>query len=279
MAAIDIAGLLKRMEADYNTAKTERQQQYKSGLADLAQVTGLYGQGYGAGMEHEAQAQLGQTMVGRGLSGTTRRGAGAGEISAHFEDLRRGKIAGALTNMAEYEKSFQDIYPDAGTISHLATGGYSGLLDKEQLAFQTDIAKAPGGALGPPKLGGVSVQYPSAGGGSSGGVGDIGSPDFSLSEGTGGGPTMRSFGPTTQTGWDTPTSFGSTTKPQDNSWQTMEAQLQAIMNKYHGTVGIVTGGVADTAAEQEAMQKGSEILTSEYNPLFQQYVQARYGGK
>lgn len=181
MAAIDIRGLLGRMESQYDEAKKESEQRYEAGLADLAEAIGLFGPGYGAGAEQEAMAEMGQSMVGRGLAGTTRKTAGAGGIKAYFENLRKGKIAETLARTAEYQRTSPDIYPEAGDVAHLATGGYSGLLGKEQLQLQQAIAQAPGGELGPPKSGGVSAEYPStSGGGGGGGFDDIGSPDFSL---------------------------------------------------------------------------------------------------
>lgn len=199
MAAIDLRGLLGRMESQYEEAKKESEQRYKSGLADLAEIAGLFGPGYGAGAKQEVLAESGQALTGRGLAGTTRKMAEAGGIEAYFENLRKGKLAEALKGTAAYQQNFPQIYPEAGELAHLATGGYSGLLGKEQLQLQQAVAQAPGGELGPPKAGGVSVEYPSTSGGGGGGIGDIGSPDFSLPSGGwsgGGASATTAFGGT-----------------------------------------------------------------------------------
>lgn len=192
--AISISNLLNKLTADYETTKGQRQKRYGEGLSELGKVTGLFGPGYGAGMEHAAMTGAKQSLIGRGLGGTTRPMAVGAGMKAGFEDLRRGKMAEALTRMAEYRRMFPEGTATAGVLSHLATGGFGSLL-------QRDIAEAPGGPLGPTQISSGGTFYDrnisggrispfggsGTGGGGAGGGGGVGSPNFSLPGDGGGG--------------------------------------------------------------------------------------------
>jgi len=133
MADIDLAGLLQRFLSEYTTARSERQDIYETGQADLSKVAEAYEPGGGSttGLLQEQYAPVGQQMVSRGLTGTTRPGAVRAGMAADIEAQRVQKLADAKTSKAEFGAGFEDIYPTAGTISHLATGGFSGLLSRE----------------------------------------------------------------------------------------------------------------------------------------------------
>lgn len=133
MADIDLAGLLQRFLSEYTTARTERQDIYEAGQTDLSKVAEMYepGGGITAGLLQERMAPVEQSMVSRGLTGTTRPGAVRAGMAADIEAQRMTGLAGAKTAKAEFGADFEDIYPTAGTISHLATGGFSGLLSRE----------------------------------------------------------------------------------------------------------------------------------------------------
>lgn len=133
MADIDLAGLLKQFMSEYSSARSENQNLYESGQSDLSKVVEAYQSGGGAtsGLLREGMAPVEQNMVSRGLSGTTRPGAVRAGMAADIESQRMAGLAAAGTAKAEYGANFQDIYPSTDILSHLATGGFSGLLSKE----------------------------------------------------------------------------------------------------------------------------------------------------
>jgi len=165
-----IANLLRRFYEDYTKTEGQREQRYASGLSDLAQVTGLYGPGYGAGMEKAALAGANQSLIGRGLGGTTRPQAVSAGLKAEFEDLRRGKIAEALTRTADYKRTFPESTATAGILSHLATGGFSaGVNAPPQISGYT---------LGPMASQGLSIFGTPLSGSGSSYSGGTSAPDF-----------------------------------------------------------------------------------------------------
>jgi len=150
--AIDIAGtyanLLNKLYADYRSTEQKREERYGAGLSELGQMTGLFGPGYGAGMERTALAGAKQSLIGRGLGGTTRPMAVGAGLKASFEDLRRGKMAEALSRTAEYRRTFPEGTATAGVLSHLATGGFGGVLGAERLDLAQQQALAAGVPVG-----------------------------------------------------------------------------------------------------------------------------------
>lgn len=122
MATIDLAGLLKSMTA-------ERTKKYGEGLSSLKSALNLFGADDMSGMERETMAGIEQSAAGRGLSGTTVPVAASGIAKAGFRDIRRSRLADILKSIAGYT---QGGTPGAGDIAHLATGGFSGLLQQQQ---------------------------------------------------------------------------------------------------------------------------------------------------
>ncbi|NIT61563.1 MAG: hypothetical protein GWN67_20485 [Phycisphaerae bacterium] len=143
-----MSSLFQRLYEDYAKGEKERTQRYESGLGDLAQMTGLFGPGYGAGMEKEAIAGATQSLIGRGLGGTTRPGAVSGGLKARFEDMRRGRLAGALSRVAEYKRTAPESTATAGVLSHLATGGFGAGLSAEKLDLAQQTALMQGVPVG-----------------------------------------------------------------------------------------------------------------------------------
>ena len=206
MAEIDIAGLLKQFTDEYGEARTERQGQFESGMTDLSSVIQAYQPGGGstAGLLQTGMAPIEQQMVSRGLSGTTRPGAVRAGMAADIESQRAAGEAGVKTAQAGYGAGFEDIYPTAGTISHLATGGFSGLLSR-------DIAEAQARpdyqsrvdysvpSIAPAPTGGVSSK---SGGTTGGGAGTTAGVDSGyenklyggLTDGGGGGAGSGTLG-------------------------------------------------------------------------------------
>jgi len=128
-----IGETLRYLAPKFEEEETGREERYKAGLGDLAQMAGLFGPGYGAGLEHTALTGAKQSLIGRGLGGTTRPMAVSGGLKAHFEDLRRGKLAEALTRMAEYRRTFPESTATANVLAALATGGYGQLSAAQQM--------------------------------------------------------------------------------------------------------------------------------------------------
>ena len=172
-----LSDLFQRFLSDYMQTETQRKERFDTGASKLTAAAELFGPGYGAGMEHAALTGARQSLIGRGLGGTTRPMAVSAGMKAGFEDLRRGKLATVFQQMAEYGRTFPESTATAGALSHLATGGFSG-------ALQERIAEAPGQPLGPLRyssggIGSGSSGGGSSGGGSAGGGSSVGSPNFS----------------------------------------------------------------------------------------------------
>ena len=129
MVAINLKAILEAMTA-------ERDNKYKSGLDVMSDIAGLFGSDYMKGAEKSALSTMEQSMAGRGLGGSTRPGAISVGMKAGFEDTRRDRRASSLLNIGKY---IQGGTPTAGNISHLATGGFSGLLSADQLAYQKSL--------------------------------------------------------------------------------------------------------------------------------------------
>ncbi len=141
---INIPKLLQIMFEDYKGAKTE-------GTSILQQVAEMFGPGYLKGEETKMLAGMEQGMVGRGLGGTTRPAAVGMGIKADIRDRRTKAKTGAMTNIANFMAAMS---PTPGTLAHLATGGFSGMLDQQRLALQ---AAGQSGGLGPMASQGLSV--------------------------------------------------------------------------------------------------------------------------
>lgn len=147
---VDITGLLKRFETQYNAAQKKRKKRYESGLSKLAKAAGLFGPDYMNEMEKTTLAGATSAFAGgRGLGGSARPTAISSTMKTGFEDVRRTGLADVLAQTAEYRRTSPQIYPTAGTLSYLATGGFGLGLDKQQLAMQQAAAQQPGQPLGP----------------------------------------------------------------------------------------------------------------------------------
>lgn len=151
MATIDLKGLLTKLTADYD-------QRYGQGLGAMKGAADLFGPSYMKGAESGALATMEQSMVGRGLSGTTVPGALSVGIKQQFEDVRKTKLSDALTNIGKY---IQGGTPTAGTLSHLATGGFGGLLEEKKLraALNQPRSIISGGNSGGSISGGSTPAY------------------------------------------------------------------------------------------------------------------------
>lgn len=128
---IDIPALLKQFEARYKTGAAAQQGREATAMGALGESKAQYGPGYLAGEEKMALADMESSMVGRGMSNTSRPGAVSVGMKAQFRDMRRQGLAGANRDIANFAGSYRDPYGvSAGDVSHLATGGFSGLLQQ-----------------------------------------------------------------------------------------------------------------------------------------------------
>ena len=158
-------GLLDFLGPQYKTEIAEQKEERKAGLGEMAEAAGLFGPGYGAGMEKAALTGAKQSLIGRGLGGTTQPMAVGAGMKAQFEDLRRGKLATALQQMAEYRRLFPTGVVSPELLANVAMGGYSTRVNRpsEQQGasnlgniFTSGLVGAAGGALGESLAGGVS---------------------------------------------------------------------------------------------------------------------------
>lgn len=128
-----LSELLKTLTSQYEETRTGKQKRYEEGKGILQSIVEQFGPGYLKGEEKRMLADMEQGMVGRGLGGTTRPAAVGMGIKADIRDRATQARTGAMTNVAQFMAGFQDIYPDPGTLAHLATGGFSGLLQEKQV--------------------------------------------------------------------------------------------------------------------------------------------------
>lgn len=137
--AINLTNLVKLLESEFESGKTRQAGREKEGIAALKKAIAQFGPGYGVGMEAKALAGA-KTALPRGISGATSRpGAVSAGMSAEFEDMRRGKLSGALSNLGSFLGSYRDPYAvSAGDLTHAATGGFGGLLNERMAVEQAN---------------------------------------------------------------------------------------------------------------------------------------------
>ena len=90
--------------------KMKQQEREQSGIAELKKAIALFDKNYGKGMEAHARADASSAAIISGLGGTTRPGAVSAGLSAEFEDMRRGRLAQAQTNLGQFLGSYRDPY-------------------------------------------------------------------------------------------------------------------------------------------------------------------------
>lgn len=98
-------GGLPTREAEDRARQLEREQ---GGIAELREAIALFDEDYGKGAELRAMASASSQLISSGLGGTTRPGAVSAGMSAEFEDLRRGRLSTAMTNLANFFGTYRD---------------------------------------------------------------------------------------------------------------------------------------------------------------------------
>ena len=148
MATINLPGLLQMLVGDYKSAQKKRETRYTEGMGILENIVNMFGPGYLKGEEKKMLASMEQGMVGRGLGGTTRPAAVGTGIKADIRDRQTQARAGAMTNIASFMSGFEEGGPSAGTLAHLATGGFSAM---------GNLQTTTGNTLGPMASQGLDV--------------------------------------------------------------------------------------------------------------------------
>lgn len=163
MPNINLKAILDELLAGFRTGQTERQQDKAGGIAALQQAISLFDENYGKGTEKKAVASYNQGSVGKGLAGSTRGAAVSTGMKQEFEDMRRGRLGDALTQLAQFFSNFNAQRPDAGNVAYAATGGFGGQMSLEAQRFAQEQASFPAVISGNQQ--GLGYQPPSGGGG------------------------------------------------------------------------------------------------------------------
>ena len=90
--------------------RVKQEKREKLGISTLQKAIALFDKDFGKGMEARARASASSAAVTSGLGGTTRPGAVSAGLTAEFEDMRRGRLSGALGNLSSFLGSYRDPY-------------------------------------------------------------------------------------------------------------------------------------------------------------------------
>ena len=143
----DVSGLSIQAAED----RSKQQKREKSAIQQLQAAIKLFDKSYGKGMEATAKASAISNLINTGLGGTTRPGAVSGNLSATFEDMRRGKLSGARTNLANFLGSYRDpTMVTAGTVMQGIGQEQQFSLGQGRLAL--DASRRTGGGGGSPSF-------------------------------------------------------------------------------------------------------------------------------
>ena len=77
-------------------------------IAALKEAMALFDENYGKGAENRALTAASSNLISSGLGNTTRPGAVSVGLSAEFEDMRRGRMSSALSNLPSFLGSYRD---------------------------------------------------------------------------------------------------------------------------------------------------------------------------
>jgi hypothetical protein len=96
---------LSTQAAEDRARQLEREQ---GTIAELRKALALFDEDYGRGAENRALTTAASGLITSGLGNTTRPGAVSAGLSAQFEDMRRGRLSDALSNLASFMGSYRD---------------------------------------------------------------------------------------------------------------------------------------------------------------------------
>ena len=124
----------RRFQEQKGRKKQEKRE--KLGISALQKAIALFDKDFGKGMEARARASASSAAVTSGLGGTTRPGAVSAGLSAEFEDMRRGRLSGALGNLSSFLGSYRDPYAVTPQVSlGQQQLGQQGRQAEQQLGF------------------------------------------------------------------------------------------------------------------------------------------------
>lgn len=196
---INLENLVRLLQRNFAEERPKQAGREAGGIAALKEAIEQFGPGYGSGLESKAKAAATAGAIGSGLGGTTRPAAISAGLSGEFEDMRRGRMATALTSFANFLGSYRD--PTAvtpSTLTHAATGGFGGMLSRDIATEQANQAvraqNAANAAKPNPFMQSLGLR---GSGGGGGGVSNIGGSIWdstSLGGFGGGGSSAVDFG-------------------------------------------------------------------------------------
>jgi len=125
--------------------KMAQQGREQGAIAELQKAIKLFDKNYGKGMEAKARASAVQQAILSGLGGTTRPGAVSAGLKAEFEDMRRGRLAEAQTNLANFFGNYRDPY---GVTPQVELGQKQLAQQGRQAGQQLDLSYAQLGQQG-----------------------------------------------------------------------------------------------------------------------------------
>jgi len=208
----NITGLYANLYDEYQAGRETGRGLFGTGLQSLQQAADLFAPGgafeksameqYETGKRKALSSGM-QNLISSGLAKTSTPAAlergYEQEVGTPFRTAvaaeGQGRLASALQNIANYGLQYQNLYPSAGTLSYLATGGF-GALSSEDARQQALTASQPsvterlaalrgggGFSAGSSPFGGAGSWF--GGGGSSG----------KQTSGSGGQRTLTTYGP------------------------------------------------------------------------------------
>ncbi len=138
---INLSQWLSTMYQDYTTGRAQKEEMFGRGVGALESYADIFRPGgeYGAGVEamigrgeKKAVASGYQNLVSAGLSNTTMpmhlQQTYQEEIGMptrlRSEDVRMGRLGGALGSLGQMYAGYDSGAPSAGDIAHIATGGF-----------------------------------------------------------------------------------------------------------------------------------------------------------
>jgi len=173
----NITGILDKLFAEYQAGKAKSEALFAQGESGLKDVVSMFQPGGAFEQSAMRSYELGksdymgntmQGLMGAGLAKTSL----PGQISAGYEERvgtpyrigvaaeGSGRLASAMKDVAQYGLGYQNLYPNAGTLSYLATGGFGAIsgaeAQKAQLAAQVAANQQP---VSQPYSGGGSGSY------------------------------------------------------------------------------------------------------------------------
>jgi len=189
----DVTGLYSKLFKDYSAGKEKAEGLFGSGLTAMQDAMALFAPGGAFEQSAMQKYQQGKTKAMSGgmqnliSSGLAKSSTPAALERGYEQEVGnpyrtavaaegQGRLASAMQNLANYGLQYQNLYPSAGNLSYLATGGFGALSNQDTRRQQLLAAQTAGTSpfAGSRSSGGGSSGGSSGGGGSTGSVGRFG---------------------------------------------------------------------------------------------------------